>query len=96
MKMIVGTLRAQTSAGLFFVESIFAIYDLICENKFRVTKKCSITNKKLHGFKWKTHKTDINHEIKFRESGHFWVLQSKKQKKKKEKNSENFLSWSSI
>ena len=51
MKMIVGTLRAQTSAGLFFVESIFAIYDLICENKFRVTKKCSITNKKLHGFK---------------------------------------------
>ena len=43
------------------------IYDLICKIKFRVTKKYSISNKKNHDLKAKTHEIDINHEIKLPE-----------------------------
>ena len=60
------TLRAQIFADLIFVEFYLAIYDLICEIKFRATKKYSISTKKSHDFKEKTHKVEINHEIKFR------------------------------
>ena len=60
------TFRAQIFADLIFVEFHLAIYDLICEIKFRVIMKYSISNKKPHDFKGKTHKVEINHEIKFR------------------------------
>ena len=62
-------LRGQSFANL-----IFAIYDLICEIKFRVTKKYWIYNEKPHDFIGKTHNIDINYEIKFPEIWHFSVF----------------------
>ena len=47
--------------------SVEFIYDLICKIKFRVTKKYSISGKKNHDLKEKTHEIDINHEIKLPE-----------------------------
>ena len=56
--------------------------------------KYSISNKKPHDFKGKTHKVEINHEIKFRKIWNFCVFQSKKQKKQKKQRKKKILKFS--